>query len=176
MPFVPSKGRSPGATDFNLDEENTAEPPSEILRQIVLGLCQWCTKLLISIILTETFLRGKEKYYFLFFFLNFLSAGIQTEWKNILLFLIQPKPPHFPQVKNKKELYISFLLLIVQKIHLFEGKIQGITVSNSLMFPPGKHRVIKRIYLFFHLTLWPHFLTSRLLSCAPAFSFSHAAP
>lgn len=140
MPCVPSKGRNPGATDFNLDEENTAESPSEFLRQTFLGLCQWCTKLLVSIILTETILWGKKSA----ILLEFYFADIQTEWKNIFLVLIQPKLPHFTWIKNKKELQISLLIFIVHKIHFFEGKIQGITVSNCLIFSPGQHHVIEK--------------------------------
>lgn len=61
---------------------------------------------------------------------KFYFADIQTEWKNTFLVLIQPKLPHFTWIKNKKELQISLLVFIVQKIHFFEGKIQGITVSK----------------------------------------------
>lgn len=32
----------------------------------------------------------------------------------------------------------------MQKIHFFEGKIQGITVSNCLIFPLGKHHIIEK--------------------------------
>lgn len=77
-------------------------------------------------------------------YLNFLSADIQVKWKNTFLVFIQPKLPHFTWIKNKKELQISLLIFIVQKIHFFDGKIQAITVSNSLIFPLGKHHIIEK--------------------------------